>query len=125
MIILITQLVYRSSPFVHKKCPSRAAQKYSKEELQYENLCFYRQMFQNVWSSVWAHWNWFFKQWKGVIFFDKLLSKWSSVGLATAKRSVSSRLPSVNCEKGRGFSDDLERYFLEIRGNPLMVSFRD
>ena len=27
--------------------------KYSKEELQFKNFCFQRQMFQSVWSGVW------------------------------------------------------------------------
>ena len=67
-----------------------------------------------------ARQNWFLKQWKGVIFSDESLfsfffNNWSSLSLATAEKSVSSRLPSVNCEKWRGFCDNLERYFLEIR----------
>ena len=34
-------------------CPSRVAQKYYKEELQFGNLCFHWQNFQSLWSGVW------------------------------------------------------------------------
>ena len=47
--------------------------------------------------------------------FFLYLSHCSSVRLETAKRSVASRLPSVNCDKWWGFCDDLGCYFLEIR----------
>ena len=45
-IKLFLSLKNTSEKFVHKNCPSRVAQKYSKKKLQFQNLSFHRKCFK-------------------------------------------------------------------------------
>ena len=55
---------------------------------------------------------WFFF-WRIVVFL--ISDNWPSLCLEAAKRIISFRLPSANCEKWRGFCDGLGGYFIETR----------
>ena len=99
----------------------------SEEKLQFNSLCFHRQMFQSVWSGVRPIGIGFlisgreYFLWRIVVFL--ISDNWLSVRLETAEWSVSFKLPSANCEKLQGFCDDLECYFLEIRPYVFLFVF--